>query len=93
MNPSIQPAMTAGAMIGRVMTKKVFNGGQPRSIAASSRLRSKVTRRDCTTTVTKDSEKVMWARINVQKPRSKPIATKRSSIDRPVITSGMTSGA
>ena len=29
----------------------------------------------------------------VQKPRSKPMATKSSSSDRPVITSGMTSGA
>ena len=33
--------------------KKVRPGGQPRSIAASSKLRSKVASRDCTTMVTK----------------------------------------
>jgi hypothetical protein len=37
--------------------------------------------------------KVAWAIVTVQKPRSMPAATKSSSSDRPVITSGMTSGA
>ncbi len=31
----------------------------------------------------------MWASTMVQKPRAKPIATNRSSSDRPVITSGI----
>ena len=38
---SMKPAAIAGAISGSVMRKKVRNGGQPRSIAASSRLRSK----------------------------------------------------
>ena len=90
---SIQPAATAGKISGRVTTMKVFNGGQPRSIAASSRLRSKLTSRDCTRTVTKLAGTVVWAITTVQKPRSASIATNSSSSDRPVITSGITSGA
>ena len=39
-------------MTGRVITKKVFSGVAPRSIAASSSIMSKVSRRDCTTTAT-----------------------------------------
>jgi hypothetical protein len=35
----------------------------------------------------------MCASVTVKKPRSRPIATNSSSSDRPVITSGMTSGA
>src|SRR3546814_5768474 len=49
---SSQPATTAGAMIGKVIWKNVRAGGQPRSMAASSIERSKLTSRDCTTTAT-----------------------------------------
>ena len=80
-------------MTGSVIWKKVLTGVAPRSIAASSSERSKVTSRDCTTTATKHMVKVMWASVTVRKPRSSPIATNSSSSDRPVITSGMTSGA
>jgi hypothetical protein len=90
---SIQPEMMAGAMTGSVTWKKVFTGGAPRSMAASSSERSKLIRRDCTTTATKHMVKVMCASVIVRKPRSSPMATKRRSSDRPVITSGMTSGA
>ena len=90
---SIQPAMTAGQTTGNVTKRKVRAGVAPRSIAASSKERSKDKRRDCTTTATKHMEKVTWARVTVQKPRSKSMATKRSRSDRPVITSGMTRGA
>src|ERR1051325_2524523 len=90
---SIQPAATAGKISGSVMVMKVLSGGQPRSIAASSRLRSKVTSRDCTTTVTKLAVTVVCAITTVQKPRSALIATNNSSSDRPGITSGITSGA
>jgi hypothetical protein len=38
-------------------------------------------------------EKVMWAMVTVTKPRSSAMATNISSSDRPVITSGITSGA
>jgi len=89
----IQPDATAGAMIGSVISKKVRTGGEPRSSAASSIERSKVSKRDCTTTATKHMVSVVWASVMVQKPRSRPIATKSSSSDRPVMTSGMTSGA
>ncbi|MNU03299.1 hypothetical protein D3C72_2472670 [compost metagenome] len=50
--PSSQPETSAGAMMGRVMSKKVRRGEAPKSMAASSRLRSKSLRRDCTTTQT-----------------------------------------
>ena len=90
---SIQPETTAGRMTGSVICKKVLTGVAPRSIAASSSERSKVTSRDCTTTATKHMVKVVWASVTVQKPRSKPMATNSSSSDRPVMTSGMTSGA
>ena len=90
---SIQPETTAGRITGRVTLKNVVTGVAPRSIAASSSERSKVTRRDWTTTATKHMEKVIWARIMVHRPRSKPMATNNSSSDNPVMTSGMTSGA
>jgi len=83
----------AGKISGSVMVRNVFSGGQPRSIAASSRLRSKVSSRDCTTTVTKLSVSVVWAIVTVQKPRSRSSATNRSSSDSPTMTSGITSGA
>src|SRR5712692_6199024 len=90
---SIQPAATAGQINGSVTVRKVLSGGQPRSIAASSRLTSKVTSRDCTTTVTKHMVSVVCAMVTVQKPRLQSTATNRSSSDNPVITSGITSGA
>src|SRR6516164_11414297 len=66
---SIQPDTSAGAINGSVMVKNVFHGGQPRFIAASSRLLSKLSSRDCTTTVTKHMVSVVWAMLTVQKPR------------------------
>jgi hypothetical protein len=90
---SIQPDASAGAISGSVTVRNVFNGGQPRSIAASSRLVSNVNSRDCTTTVTKHVISVVWAIVMVQKPRSTSTATNRSSSASPVITSGITSGA
>ncbi len=83
----------AGRISGRVTRRKVRAGEAPRSIAASSRLMSKSTSRDCTITVTKHIAMVVWAMTTVQKPRSTAMATNNSSSDRPVMTSGMTSGA
>src|SRR5690554_6743987 len=51
-NASNQPETSAGAMTGRVITKKVFSGVQPRSMAASSMERSTSLRRALTTTAT-----------------------------------------
>ncbi|MNT91877.1 hypothetical protein D3C72_2330490 [compost metagenome] len=76
-----------------MIAKKVLTGVAPRSSAASSIDWSKLRSRDCTTTATKHMVKVMCASVIVQKPRSSPMATNSSSSDRPVITSGMTSGA
>jgi hypothetical protein len=56
---SIQPEASAGAISGKVTVKNVLSGGQPRFIAASSRLVSKVSSRDCTTTVTKHANSVV----------------------------------
>ncbi len=96
---SSQPDRMAGKMIGRVMTKNTLAGCAPRSMAASSRAMSNVPRRDWMTTATNAMEKVMCAMVMVVMPRpaGQPktcsIATKVSRSDRPVITSGMTSGA
>src|SRR6516162_7052757 len=72
---SIQPEARAGAIIGSVTVRNDLNGGQPRFIAASSRLVSKVSSRDCTTTVTKHVISVVLAIVMVQKPRSISTAT------------------
>ena len=87
------PARTDGAMSGSVTLKNVRSGGAPRSIAASSSERSSVINRACTTTVTKHIVNVVCASMTVMNPRSSPIATKNSSSDRPVMTSGITIGA
>ena len=90
---SIQPEATAGQISGKVTVRNVRSGGQPRSIAASCRLTSNVTRRDCTTTATKQSVSVVCAITMVQKPRSISTATNSKSSESPVMTSGITSGA
>ena len=90
---SIQPATIAGTISGSVTRRNACTGSQPRSIAASSRLRSSEARRDCTTTVTKHMVSVVWAIVTVQKPRSAFSATNSNSSERPEITSGITSGA
>src|SRR6266849_1710725 len=81
---SIQADASAGAINGGVTVRKVLSGGQPRSIAASSRLASKLMSRDCTTTVAKQAVTVVWAIAMVQKPRSTPTATNISSSESPV---------
>ena len=90
---SIQPAMIAGRIRGSVTATKAPTGSQPRSIAASSRLRSSEPSRDCTTTATKHSVSVVCAMVTVQNPRSALIATNNNKSDNPVMTSGITSGA
>ena len=95
----IAPAAREGAIIGTVIRKNTFQGLAPRSIAASSIERSISRKRDDTNTATYAVQKVVWAIQMVITPRSigQPIscamATNNSSKDRPVITSGITSGA
>src|SRR6266481_8060564 len=91
-NASIQPAAIAGMISGKVTERNARTGSQPRSIAASSRLRSSEVSRDCTTTVTKHMVSVVCAVVTVQNPRSASSATNSSSSDSPEITSGITSG-
>ena len=90
---SIQLAAMAGKISGRVTVMKVRPGEAPRSMAASSRLMSKSTSRACTMTATKHKAMVVCAVTTVQNPRSTAMATNSSSIDSPVMTSGMTNGA
>src|SRR3982074_2061071 len=90
---SIQPATIAGTISGSVTATNARTGAQPRSIAASSRLRSSEDNRDCTTTVTKHIVSVVWAMVTVQNPRSAFSATNNNNSDSPVMTSGITSGA
>src|SRR6202453_3845320 len=98
-NAKSQPDRMAGKMIGSVIKKNTFTGRAPRSMAASSSAVSKVAMRDCTTTVTYAMEKVMCPMVMVVMPRpaGHPIdcskATNSRSSDKPVITSGITSGA
>ena len=95
---SSQPDAKAGAMIGKVMSRKAPTGPAPRSIAASSSARSAPFRRDCTVTVTYPRQKAIWAKVMVEKPRlcgqanSAVIETKSSIWVMPVMISGMISG-
>jgi hypothetical protein len=66
---SSQPAISAGAITGSVMSKKTRTGRAPRSIAASSSELSMPESRDCTTTATKAMQKVTWAMVTVVMPR------------------------
>ena len=97
--PKSHAANKAGEMMGRVITKKTFNGDAPKSIAASSIERSTSRNRDERMTVTKAVLKVTWAIkiVSIPLPAGQPkacsIATKRSNRERPVITSGITNGA
>ncbi len=96
---SNQPDIKAGAIIGKVTKKNTFQGGAPKSCAASSIDSSSSCRREDTTTATKAVQKVTWAIQMVNMPRSPgqpkdcPIATNNNSSDKPVITSGITKGA
>src|SRR5258705_6291085 len=67
---SIQPDASAGAINGKVTVRNVLSGGQPRSIAASSRLVSKLRSRDFTTQVTKQAGPAGLGHAVGQKPRS-----------------------
>src|ERR1700733_15296779 len=96
---SSQPETNAGATNGRVIRRNTVPGRAPRSSAASSRDSSNPTRRDCTTIATYAVQNVMCARMMVSMPVpcGQPIACcnvmNSSSNARPVMTSGMTSGA
>src|SRR4029453_17230813 len=60
-NASIMPEATAGRMIGKVIRQNVVHGLAPRSAAASSMDRSRVSTRARPTTETKEDENRVWA--------------------------------
>ncbi|MNW10280.1 hypothetical protein D3C71_2074690 [compost metagenome] len=80
-------------MFGTATFTNARNGGQPRSLAASSSDGSSSANRDCITTAAKHMVKVAWASVTVTGPRSMPNVTNISSIDTPMTTSGITIGA
>ena len=98
-NASNQAATSAGAIVGMVIVKNTTRGLAPRSMAASSKVRSMPRKRDCTITATNAIPKVVCANMIVVTPRpdGQPkrlsSATNSNSSDKPVMTSGITSGA
>src|SRR5471032_2635587 len=98
-NDIMAPAASDGAIIGMVIRKDTFHGRAPTRIAASSIDTSSSRKRADTTTATYAEQNVVWAIQMGTRPRSwgQPIicamATNSSNSDRPVITSGITSGA
>jgi len=93
------PATIAGAMTGRVTSRRTCQGRSPKSRAASSIAISASIIRLWTTVVTKTIEKVTWASVIVVTPRLAglpihfAIRMKAESEAMPVMGSGMTSGA
>jgi stage V sporulation protein SpoVS len=94
-----QPDRMAGAITGRVTSRKTCQGRAPKSISASSMARSADSIRDWTMVVTNTIEKVICASVTVVKPREEgqptycAIKIKKISEEIPVITSGITKGA
>ena len=97
-NAISQPDISAGMMIGKVITKNTLTRLAPRSIAASSSDLSSSAKREEMITVTNAMVKVTWA-IQIdsmplgESPNGPNSVTNISSSDRPVTTSGITSGA
>ncbi len=80
-------------MPGSVTLKNVAAGPAPRSMAASSRLRSKPANRAFTTTTAYDTENATWARMMVRNPRRSPRAAKSRTRDEARTISGTTMGS
>ena len=85
-------ARIAGAISGSVTFLNVTHSLAPRSIAASSRCRSKPTRRARTETTAKLMQNVMCAIRIVQKPNTKFRFRKSVRSDAPMTISGVDSG-
>ena len=85
---SSTPERIAGRIIGKVTFQNVIHGDAPRSAAASSMERSRVSTRARTTTATNEIENMMCAIVMVAAPRPTPSETKRVSSDAPMISSG-----
>ena len=93
-----QPDTRAGIIIGKVITKNIFNRFAPKSMAASSSDLSSSANRDEMMTVTKAIVKVTWAiQIDTmpfgETPKGANKVTNINSSASPVTTSGITRGA
>ncbi len=93
MKQSSQAATIDGAITGRVTYRNAASGEHPRSRAASSSDRSKLTSRADITTDAKHMAKVVCASTIVVIPRPMSSEMNNNSRESPVITSGITSGA
>src|SRR5919106_6448599 len=82
-NASSAPARIPGAIRGSVTRANVVQGVAPRSIAASSRCRSKPTSRARTVTTTKLMLNMTCAKRIVQKPRATPRLRKSVKSEAP----------
>ena len=91
-NASSAPAAMPGAISGSVTRRNVANGFAPRSIAASSRWRSKPTRRAFTVTTTNEMQNITCAMKIVQKPVATPRLRNSASSDAPSTISGVDIG-
>src|SRR3954469_8884161 len=87
-NASRMPENTAGRMIGKVTFQNVVHGVAPRSAAASSIERSRVTTRARTMAATNEIENMMCAITIVVKPGPTLSDTNSESSDAPMISSG-----
>ena len=86
--------MIAGASSGSVIFRNVVNSFAPRSIAASSRWRSKPISRAFTVTTMKLTMNMTWAMKIVQKPSGKTLVMLRKSVrsEAPRTISGVAIG-
>ena len=85
-------ARMPGKISGRVTLRKVVNSSAPRSIAASSRERSKPAIRARTVTTTKVMLNMTWAMMIVVRSRWTPTDTNSASSDAPSTISGVAIG-
>jgi hypothetical protein len=86
-------ARIPGKISGSVTSRKVWNGLAPRSVAASSRLRSNPIRRERTTTTTKLMQNMTCAISSVSKPSDGvPRMRKKERSEAPITTSGVAIG-
>ena len=72
--------------------RNVRNGGEPRSIAASSSVKSKPRMRAFSVIATKLRQKPVWAMTIVQKPSSAPWLKNSVNSDAPITISGVVIG-
>src|SRR4051794_11839118 len=86
------PEKIPGRMSGKVTFQKIFQGGAPRSLAASSKDSSKPWSLDFTVMITYETLKVTCAKIIEKVPSTNFKTTNQMSNERPKTISGIISG-